>query len=113
MSAQKIRIAGIGGNARYLRLLAGVPETKGMKSGYVILQPGESVGSHSTEAKEEAVIILEGTLQVLAGGEPVQIAGKDSLVYVPPQTEHDMKNIGAGAARYVYVVSPVLPEGIC
>jgi quercetin dioxygenase-like cupin family protein len=113
MPGQKIKKAVIAGEAKYLRLLAGVPETEGMKSGYVVLQPGESVGSHSTGAKEEAIIILEGAVQVFAEGKPVLTGEKDSLVYVPPQTEHDMKNIGAGAARYVYVVSPVSAEGTC
>jgi quercetin dioxygenase-like cupin family protein len=93
--------------------LAGAPETKGMKSGYVVLQPGESVGAHSTGAKEEAIIILEGALQVFVDGNPVLTAEKDRVVYIPPETPHDMKNIGTGVARYVYVVSPVFQEGKC
>ncbi|MFA5099990.1 MAG: cupin domain-containing protein [Candidatus Omnitrophota bacterium] len=111
MSGQKAKVAAFAGDAGYLRLLAGVPETKGMKSGYVVLQPGQSVGAHSTEAKEEAVIILEGTVQVIIEGKPELTAGKNELVYIPPRTPHDMKNIGAGAARYIYVVSPVIQEG--
>jgi quercetin dioxygenase-like cupin family protein len=107
MSEQKVKVVGLEGNVRYLRLLAGVPETKGMKSGYVILQPGESVGEHSTDAKEEAIIILEGELQVFVGGKPVVAAKKDQVVHIPAHTLHDMKNIGTGAARYVYVVAPV------
>jgi quercetin dioxygenase-like cupin family protein len=113
MNEQKVKVVGLEGNARYLRLLAGVPETKGMKSGYVILQPGESVGEHSTDAKEEAVIILEGTVQVFVEGKPSVTAKKEQVVYFPALTRHDMKNIGGGAARYVYVVAPVIPEAQC
>ena len=113
MTEQKMKVVGLEGNARYLRLLAGVPETKGMKSGYVILQPGESVGEHSTDAKEEAIIILEGAVQVFIKGQPAVTAKKEQVVYVPAHTIHDMKNTGTGAARYVYVVAPVIPEAQC
>ncbi|MFA6384345.1 MAG: cupin domain-containing protein [Candidatus Omnitrophota bacterium] len=113
MADKKVKAVVFEGSAGYLRLLSGVPETKGMKAGYVVLQPGDSVGAHSTGAREEAIIILEGTLQVLAGGRPAMNAGKGELVYIPPQTDHDMKNTGAGAARYVYVVSPILQEAKC
>jgi mannose-6-phosphate isomerase-like protein (cupin superfamily) len=108
MNDPNVKIITAEGSAKYLRLLAGAPETKGMKSGYVILQPGESVGAHSTEAKEEVIIILEGSLRVVVDEKPALTAGKDQVVYIPPQTRHDMVNTGAGAARYIYVVSPVL-----
>ena len=110
MTKQDVKVVALAGNAKYLRLLAGLPETSGMKSGQVILQPGEAVGSHSTGDKEEAIVILEGTLQVCLDGKPSLAAGRDHLVYIPPHTDHDMKNTGMVAARYIYVVSPVQPD---
>jgi len=34
----------------------------------MILKPGESVGEHKTEAKEEVIIFLEGEGQIFCGG---------------------------------------------
>jgi mannose-6-phosphate isomerase-like protein (cupin superfamily) len=41
-------------------LLSGPPETVTMKSGLVILEPGQTVGRHSTRTHEELLVILEG-----------------------------------------------------
>ena len=104
MSGQKPKVIALEGNEKFQRLLAGAPETAGMKSGHVVLQPGESVGEHNTEAKEEAIIVLEGTAQVfIAGAVFCLVAGKQ-LIYIPPHTPHDIKNISDGPLRYVYVV---------
>ncbi len=95
------------GSERFQRLLPGIPVTAGMKSGYVTLQPGESVGEHKTESKEESIIILEGRADVYCQGRSVFSASRNSLVYIPPETCHDIKNSGDGLLRYVYVVVPV------
>lgn len=71
------------------------------------LQPGESVGEHKTEGKEEAILILEGKADVYVESRLVFTAEQDSLVYIPPETNHDIKNNGATRLRYVYIVSPV------
>jgi quercetin dioxygenase-like cupin family protein len=110
MSGRQAQVVSMQGNAKYLRLLSGVPQTRGLKSGQVILQPGEAVGPHSTADREEAIIILEGILQVFLEGKPAMTAQRDQLVYIPPNTVHDMKNTGEAAARYVYVVAPVQPD---
>src|SRR5215475_10865470 len=41
-------------------LLKGAPQTTGMRSGFVQLKPGESVGEHSTQDHEEALVVLHG-----------------------------------------------------
>ena len=41
-------------------LLNGSPQTSGMRSGFVRLQPGNSVGWHSTGQNEESLVILHG-----------------------------------------------------
>ncbi len=89
----------------YQRLIGGPPQTIEMKSGRVMLKPGESVGRHSTETKEEAIIVLEGKGEVSCAGKGPIIVGKNSFVYIPPQTEHDVKNTGEGPLKYVFVVS--------
>lgn len=104
MEPKKVKLEGV---ERYTRLLGGSPETAGMKSGFVTLNPGESVGQHSTADREEAIVILEGSAEVVINGEPVFAAGGHHLVYIPPQTPHDILNTGTLPLRYVYVVAPV------
>lgn len=97
----------LSGAEKFTRLLSGVPATAGMKSGYVTLKPGENVGAHSTHGREEAIILLEGTAAVYSGQRLEFTAEAPGLVYIPPETEHDIRNGSAGVLRYVYVVAPV------
>ncbi len=89
----------------YLRLLGGPPETFSMRSGAVALQPGKTVGKHSTKAYEELVVVLEGegALLLNEGQElPLKVG---AVAYCPPDTEHDVKNTGSTVLRYIYVVA--------
>jgi mannose-6-phosphate isomerase-like protein (cupin superfamily) len=91
--------------AGVLPLLTGPPEAVTLKSGYVVLEPGRSVGRHSTEHHEEMLIVLEGLGQmVFPDGSKLDIAGGTAL-YCPPETEHDVLNTGRSNLRYVYVVA--------
>jgi len=88
-----------------LPLLTGPPETVTMKSGYVVLEPGRSVGRHSTEHHEEMLVVLEGQGEMFFhDGSKLQIKGGTAL-YCPPETEHDVLNTGTTNLRYVYVVA--------
>lgn len=104
MQAKRVELKG---DERFTRLLAGMPETRGMKSGYVTLMPGEAVGEHATSGREESVIVLEGEAEVFIDGGKLFTAGERTLVYIPPDTRHDIRNAGPGCLRYVYVVAPV------
>ena len=92
------------GKDKYQRLLGGAPDTLGMKSGSMMLKPGESVGEHSTGPKEEALVILEGRGEVLFSGRPLINVEEDMFVYIPPDTAHDVRNTGESILRYIYVV---------
>ncbi|HXZ31656.1 MAG TPA: cupin domain-containing protein [Terriglobales bacterium] len=86
-------------------ILTGPPETVTMKSGYVVLPPGKSVGKHSTEQKEEILIVLEGQGEMIfSNGSKLPVKANTAL-YCPPQTEHNVSNTGTGVLRYVYVVA--------
>lgn len=86
-------------------VLNGPPETVTMKSGYVVLDPGHTVGKHSTENHEEILIVLEGEGQMLFhDGSTLELKAHSAL-YCPPQTEHDVKNTGSAKLRYVYIVA--------
>jgi quercetin dioxygenase-like cupin family protein len=88
-----------------LPILTGPPETVTMKSGYVVLEPGRSVGKHSTEHHEEILIVLEGQGEMrFADGTKLELSARTAL-YCPPETGHDVWNTGAGTLRYVYVIA--------
>jgi len=88
-----------------LSIVSGPPETITMKSGYVVLEPGHSVGKHSTEHHEEMLVVLEGRGEMLFhDGSKLQVKERTAL-YCPPETEHDVKNTGTSVLRYVYIVA--------
>ncbi len=89
----------------YLRVLGGPPESVTMRSGYVVLQPGNSVGKHSTEAFEEMVIVLDGEGEMILEDGTVLPLKPYAVAYCPPATEHDVRNTGSGPLRYIYVVA--------
>lgn len=88
-------------------LLKGAPQTKGMRGGSVKLKPGESVGWHSTNQNEEALVILHGSGVVkIEGGKDVALHEK-MMAYIPPGTRHNVTNTGSELMEYVWVVAPV------
>ncbi len=91
---------------KYLRLLSPGEQTQKMKAGLVILAPGEEIGEHSTEAREEALVILSGQAEISCAGSPAQAVSADSLVYIPAQTKHNVRNAGKQTLKYVFIVTP-------
>jgi len=88
-------------------LLKGAPQTSGMRGGSVKLKPGESVGWHSTNQNEEALVILRGSGTTnIEGGAEVALHEK-MLAYIPPGTRHNVTNTGKETLEYVWVVAPV------
>jgi len=87
-------------------LLTGPPQTGGMRSGRVVLKPGEDMHRHSTENNEELLVFLSGKARVLLGNETLTMeAGQ--VLYIPPRTEHALHNDGPDELRYIYTVAPV------
>ena len=101
------------GNEKYVRLLSGPagsgtgkPQTRGLRSGYVNLKPNQDVGEHNTENKEEIILILSGKAEIYCDKYPPISASSDSVIYIPPNTKHNVKNTGRGILRYIYIVNP-------
>jgi mannose-6-phosphate isomerase-like protein (cupin superfamily) len=87
-------------------LLKGAPQTAGMRSGFVRLKPGDSVGWHSTGRNEESLVILHGSGEALIEGQSPRRFNAPRLVYIPPGTRHNVTNTGGEPLEYVYVVAP-------
>ena len=91
--------------ADHLPILGGPPESVSMRSGLVILAPGNSVGLHSTKDFEELLIVLEGQGELQITAQDSLALGAGVAAYCPPQTEHNVLNTGTVPLRYVYVVA--------
>ncbi|MGV8049214.1 MAG: cupin domain-containing protein [Anaerolineaceae bacterium] len=89
----------------YLQLLGGPPESVSMRSGEVMLNPGQTVGKHSTHNNEELLVILEGEGAFLLDATTQLEIKVGTVLYCPPETEHDVLNTGATPLRYIYIVS--------
>ena len=87
-------------------LLRGAPQTTGMRSGFVSLKPGATVGWHTTNQNEEALVILHGRGEALIEGQAKLAIAAPGFAYIPPLTRHNVANTGTEPLEYVYVVAP-------
>ena len=87
-------------------LLRGAPQTAGMRSGFVRLKPGESIGWHTTGKNEESLVVLRGRGEARLEDLPARAFRAPTLVYIPPGMRHNVANTGGELLEYVYVVAP-------
>jgi quercetin dioxygenase-like cupin family protein len=87
-------------------LLRGAPQTTGMRSGFVRLKPGATVGWHTTGQNEEALVVLRGQGEARIEGEARHTFTAPGFAYIPPATRHNVANTGSEMLEYVYVVAP-------
>jgi mannose-6-phosphate isomerase-like protein (cupin superfamily) len=89
---------------KYAPLLQADHDSVSMRSGFVRLFSGESVGLHSTGANEELVIPLSGTGELRSPGFETLPIHYGCVLYNPPNTPHDVVNMGEEPLCYIYVV---------
>jgi mannose-6-phosphate isomerase-like protein (cupin superfamily) len=107
MSDEKAIVVNLDDSPGFQRLLAGLPQTCGMKSGRVCLEPGEELGRHSTKDREEMLIFLSGTGRlIIEQGQSLPI-GAGKVSYISPNTQHNVKNTGSEPLIYIYCTAPV------
>lgn len=92
--------------AEYQRLLAGEPQTLGMRSGRVYLEPGKACGEHSTKNHEELLVFLSGRGELIIGEEDRLPVGQGKIAYISPYKLHDVRNTGDKPLIYIYCVAP-------
>ena len=80
------------------------PVSSGIKSGYVILHKGEEIGEHVTDNREEVLYVVEGEAKVTVDGIP-EYAEAGSMIYIPPQTKHNVANENDEEVKYIYVTA--------
>lgn len=106
MSSERVLVVHLNDNPEYQRLLEGEPQTCGMRSGRVFLPPGQACGRHSTETYEELLVFLSGQGLLLIGEERRLEVGEGKVAYIPPDTVHNVENMGAEPLAYIYCVAP-------
>lgn len=77
---------------------------------YIDLEPGGVLGEH-TDSPEELLFIIEGTVELTAGGER-QSAGPGVIAIVPAMVPHGIRNIGEVRARILGVFPAPAVESI-
>jgi len=109
-SSEKVIVTELNDKGEYQRLLAGQPQTFGMRSGRVYIEPGQSCGQHSTKHHEELLIFLSGKGLLLIGEQNSYEVGEGKICYIPPYTDHDVKNTSKDPLIYIYCVAPTSEE---
>ncbi len=92
------------GKGKYTRLFS----TKSgnafaFRSGHVILQNRQNIGEHNTGDAEEIIIVLNGKGVLSIDGKDVITFEKETAIYIPPYTLHDIKNTHRKPLHYVYI----------
>jgi mannose-6-phosphate isomerase-like protein (cupin superfamily) len=83
------------------------PQSIGLKAGRVHLEVGAECGTHSTEEKEEVLVILQGQGQALLGEKEERVLeiGVGKIAYIPPHTIHNITNTGTEPLVYIFTVT--------
>jgi len=102
-----IKIIKLDAKAKYQRLISREFGSLRIKSGHVILKSGENIGEHSTEDKEEALIILKGKGKVRIDKKDTHDIEQGMFIYIPPKTLHDVKNTGLDILEYIFTTSNI------
>jgi mannose-6-phosphate isomerase len=80
------------------------PASEALKSGRVILSPGEEIGEHVTEKREELLVVLRGTATLAKEDERIELH-KGKTHYIPEGIRHNVINMSDKELEYVYIVS--------
>lgn len=80
------------------------PLSKNLKSGRVILQPGEQIGEHVTDKREELIVILKGTATLIKSNEQVTLS-QGQAHYIQENIKHNIINNSKETLEYIYTVS--------
>ncbi|MDD4907612.1 MAG: cupin domain-containing protein [Candidatus Omnitrophica bacterium] len=94
------------GARQFKRILGNSKKKRGLASGFVILKKRAAVGLHNTGKREEVLVILQGTAQVSIADKRF-ILKKGTVLYIPPDTLHNVENSHARLLKYLYVTAGI------
>lgn len=76
--------------------------------GEVTAEPADEVGTHLHPGEPEAIIILEGQME-LHGAAGVTEVGAGDVLFIPPDTEHGLRTPTGGRWLAIWPVRPRVP----
>ena len=79
------------------------PKSNILKSGRVILSSGEEIGVHSTDEKEEIIIVLRGVATLQKEEKEIKLTAGETH-YIKKNTIHNVLNNSKEDLEYIYVV---------
>jgi quercetin dioxygenase-like cupin family protein len=91
---------------RITRVLTGqdLLPTKNFTAGYVVIQPKGTIPLHA-HSNEEIYILLKGTGKMKLGAKE-EIVQALSAIYIEPNAEHFLQNMGEDEMVMIFVYSP-------
>ncbi|MFQ5934538.1 MAG: cupin domain-containing protein [Dehalococcoidia bacterium] len=94
-----------GGQVSFLLLGKGQFGSQNLAITWVEGAPESEQPSHSHPANEQAYVIVRGRGLMMAGDEAQEV-GPGTIVLIPPNTSHSIRNIGEEPLVYVSATSP-------
>ena len=92
-----------------LREIIGTTDTGDRWSfGEVTAEPDDSVATHLHPGEPEAIIVLEGDLE-LHGAEGIARIGPGDVIFIPPDTEHGLRTPNGGRWLAIWPTKPRVP----
>ena len=80
------------------------PESRRIKAGMVKLLPGEEVGAHVTEGREEIIVVTKGVgrLEIAGSGEKIE---EGKAYFVGEGKLHNVRNDSSKRLEYFYITA--------
>ena len=94
-----------GGQVSHLLLASGQFGSENLAVTWVEGEPGSEQAVHSHDGREQVYVVVRGHGAMRVGDE-VEEVGPGTLIMVPPNTDHSIKNIGEDMLIYVSSTSP-------
>ena len=94
-----------GGQSAYLLLAKGQFGAEHLAVTWVDCPAGSEQALHMHAGLEQVYVIVRGHGTMTVGGERSEV-GEGTLVFVPPDIDHAIRNGGAGLLSYVSATSP-------
>lgn len=86
-------------------IAGGPPESLAIRSGGVVLRPGERMAAHDSGSYEEVLVVLAGAGEFIVSDGPRPVPAPETAVYCPPDTRHELVNTGSAELRCVHVAA--------
>jgi mannose-6-phosphate isomerase-like protein (cupin superfamily) len=99
------------GQVSHLLLAEGQFDSRNLAVTWVEGAPGSQQPLHVHEDAEQAYVIVRGSGRMILGDEEREV-GPGTLVFIPPGTQHAIRNDGAEPLVYVSATSPPFPAEV-